>query len=295
MSRISPLELELEEGRSFEDGRGDFEDALDGELDDSETHDAELVFEGDDAELDDAELDDAELDDAELDDAELELESDADGEVNDELDGELAEPDRFRFAERLYELSLNGADSELELSHEVDAIVREMEHEYFLKRLKNIGRRLKKVGGAALKGAVKAASGALPIKNLTQLATSLASGDMRGFLGSLASTAMSVASKHPALAAAMPALKALGFDGGGTQPWKNFTTMAKDAYGQLAKSVENEVLKPATAQRTARRAFHGALVRARSRRTRSGGGGNTGKRKRVVTLSRGDVLVVRVR
>jgi hypothetical protein len=289
MSRISSLELELEQGRSFEEGRDSFgEGGLDGELDDSETDDAELVLEADDSELDDGELDDSELEDSEL-------ENDLYGELEDEADDELAEPDRFRFAERLYELSLSSADSELELSHEVDNIVREMEQEYFLKRLRGLGKRLKKAGGSLVKTAVSAASAALPIKNVAQLATSLAKGDMGGLLKSLASTAMSVASKHPALAAAMPALKALGFEGGGAQPWKNFTAMAKDAYGQLASSVESEALTPSNAHRTAQRALRGALVRTRARASRHGGARSTGKRKRVVTLSRGDVLVVRVR
>jgi hypothetical protein len=183
----------------------------------------------------------------------------------------------------------------------VDSILREMEHEYFLKGL------LKKVGSAGkvlIKRAAKAAAGALPLGNVAKIATSLASGDMRGLLSSLANTALSVASKHPALAAAMPALKALGFGGPGgglpsldKLPWKNLTSMAKDAFGQLAKTVDQEAMTPVGAQRAARAAFNGALVRA-ARRSRGGASGaRTGRygRKRVVTLGRGERLVVRVR
>jgi hypothetical protein len=177
---ISALELELEE---------DAELGVDEELDD-----AELELYGAELEADDAELEE-----------DSEWEAADDGESDYELgdDGELVEPDRHGFAERFYELSLREGESELELAREVDTLLREMEHEYFFKGL------LKKVKGAGkslLKHAAKAAGGALPIGNLAKIATSLARGDMRGMLGSLANTALSVASKHPALAAAMPAL-----------------------------------------------------------------------------------------
>jgi hypothetical protein len=274
---ISALELELEEDAEL---RADDE------------------FGAGDAELDDAELDDElEADDELEEDAEWEFEAD-DGESDDyELgDEELVEPDRRGFAERFYELSLREGESELELAHEVDTILREMEREYFLKGL------LKKVGGARkLIGKVaKVAGGVLPIGNVAKIATSLASGDMRGLLGSLANTALSVASKHPALAAAMPALKALGFGNpaAGKLPWQNFASMAKDAFGQLAKNVDQEAMTPVGAQRAARGAFNTALVGA-ARRSRSRSGSQRAAagagRKRVVTLRRGERLIVRVR
>jgi hypothetical protein len=276
---MSALELELEE------------DAESSALDDGELDDAEL--EADDSELDDSELDDSEL---ETDDAELEAD---DSELDDsELDdSELVEPDQRGFVERFYELSLRDSEDEMEIAREVDDILREMEQEYFLKGF------IKKVGSAGktlIKKAAKVAAGVLP-GDLAKIATSLARGDMKGLLSSLATTALSVASKHPALAAAMPALQALGFGGAGgglpslgKLPWKNFVGMAKDAYGRLAKNVDQEAMTPAGAQRAARGAFNGALARA-ARRSRASGGASVGGGKRVITLRRGDRLVVRVR
>jgi hypothetical protein len=291
---ISALELELENDTELEarmDDEGDEGESDDGEFEAAD--DSEMEAEADDSELDDAEL----ADDSELDDHE------EDSELSELDDAELVEPDAHGFAERFYELSLREGESEFEIAREVDSILREMEHEYFLKGLL---KKVKKVGGKFLKTAAGVVGSTLPIGNLAKIATSLMSGDMRGMLGALASTAMSVASKHPALAAAMPALKALGFGGGGSpagawKNWKNFTDMAKDAYGTLATKVDSEVMKPQRAQHAARSSFNSALVRASKRRhtygrgTAGGSSINGQQRKRVITLRRGDRLIVRVR
>ncbi len=289
MNRISALELELED---------DHEIARDGGINDAEFEDQELHGEGD-SELDgesDNELDgesDNELDG----ESDSEVDGESDSEVDGESDNEFDRQGVDHFAQRFYELSLTDGESELEMAQQVDGLMREMEQEYFFKGLR---KRLKGVGGSLLKSALASAAGALPIGNLAKLASSVARGDMKGLLGSLANTALSVASKHPALAVGLPALKALGFGRGGSRaPWRNFTSMAKDAYGQLAQHVDNETLRPATAHRVARNAFNKALLRAQTRTVNSGAGRSlsTGgrKRRRVVTLRRGDVLVVRVR
>lgn len=252
---ISALEFELEEDSEFEVG----DDETDDELDHSETDDSE-----EDMELEE----DSELDDAELD-----------------------EPDAAGFAERFYELSLRDSESELEIAREVDAIVREMEHEYFFKGLKKL---VSKAGSSLIKTAGNYVKNATPLGGVMKMATSLASGNLSGLVGSLAKTALATVMQHPAFAAAMPALKALGFGTtGGEAPWSKLVDVAKDAYGQLAQTVDKEALTPAGASRLAHKAFNSALVRNSRRGTV--GGASTGGRRKVVTLSRGDRLIVRVR
>lgn len=260
---ISALELELEGDGDLELEAGGFELTGDEEIEDELEEDLEAAG----LDVDDTELDDAELDDTELD-----------------------EPDRLGFAERLYELSLR--DDELEVDHEVDTILREIEDEYFLKGLLS---KASKAGRAFVKKAATVASGT-PLGKVAKVATSLARGNLRGALGSLAKTALSALSAHPALAAAMPALKALGFGGAGgdgTAPWANFVELAKKSYGNLAQNLDQEAASPTGASRLAQDALRRALAtttQARSLSRSNGAGGN----KRVITLRRGDRLVVRV-
>lgn len=202
-------------------------------------------------------------------------------------DEEFPEPDRRGFADRLYELSLRQNESELELDHELEALFREMEQEYFFR---NLGKRLRQGGKALIKTAARYAKNSTPLGNVMNAATSLATGNMRGLLKS----AVKLASQHPALAAAMPVLKTLGFDGAGTAgkaPWQNIVNVAKHAYGDMARRLDKEALTPAGASRIANAAFHTALQRtARSRGAARRQGG-----KKIVHLRPGDTLVVRVR
>lgn len=295
---MSDLEFELERDgnlvyREVSDNEvaheQDTEESLDGELEDDE------LFTG---ALDDAEADDAELDDHELEDDEAD-----DGEADDELDDELLEPDVRGFAERFHELSLRDGESELELELEVGTLLREMEREYFLKGL------LKKVAPGAkrlFKKGLAYAKKATPLGQVVSAATALSRGNLRGMLSSLASSAMSLASKHPAFAAVMPALSALGFKPGqpdSKAPWKNFAGLAKDAYGQLAKNLTATADEPTQAAEIAHRSFRTAVRGAAARTAGQLGGSRAngsarGRGKgpvRVVTLQRGDRLVIRVR
>jgi hypothetical protein len=294
-SRLGEAEDEISSSEASNDAEleDDRELTDDGELDDAELED--------DSELDDAELeDDSELDDAELED-DSELESDAGLVIS-----AAADPHERRLAKRLYELSLRTGESELEQSYEVDRVLREMEREYFIKGLL-------KAGKGALQRVGKRIGKALP-KGLTKLAAGLAGGQLRGILGSVVNTALSAASQHPALAAAMPALKALGFGGGAAGraggaasgaappvPWENVAALIKDSFSKLAQGVatgaDQEIASTEGAQRAAQRAFRGALKGVTQRQAVRAGrsGGRGGSRARVVTLRQGERLIVRVR
>ncbi len=268
---MSDLELELERdvGGSFSSGEyeeGDEESSLDDELEDDE------AFTG---ALDDAESDE-ELDDA-----------------------ELIEPDLRGFAERFYELSLRDGESEEDRELEVSSILREMEREYFLKGL------LKKVAPAAkglFRTGLALAKSATPLGQVVNAATALSRGNLRGMLGSLANSALSLATKHPALAAAMPVLSSLGFKPGAPSKagWGNFAQLAKNAYGQLRRNLDKEAADPAHAADLANRAFRSAIGRAKQMaRVQIGDGASglarSGNGRKVITLSAGDTLVIRVR
>ena len=285
---MSDLELELERdsvlvyNEAIEDEQSDEEDRLDTELEEDEAFTGAL----DDAETDDGEADDHELEDDEADDG--------------EVDDELVEPDVRGFGERLHELSLREGESELELELEVNSILREMEDEYFLKGL------LKKVvapGAKALfRKGLAYAKKATPLGQVINAATSLSKGSMRGMLSSLANAGLSLVSKHPAFAAVMPALSALGFKPGQTDskaPWQNFAALAKDAYSTLAKNLTSDADQPAKAAEIAHRSFKSAVARATMRGTALRAGrdhrssGRVEGKARVVTLKRGQRLVIR--
>jgi hypothetical protein len=287
---MSELEFELEaENEDPYASEADEElEGLEGELE------ADQEYEGDEGEVD------SELD------SELELDSESDNEI----DQELGEPDVRGFGERFYELSLREMESESEMQHEIDRIVGEMEREYFFGGL---GKLVSKAGKGLLKKGIAYAKKRIPIGAVVKGVTSLARGNLKGALGSLASAAMGALSSHPAFAAIMPALQAIGFDPGKSneapenrEAWANFARMGKDAYQELAAGLTPNADKPVEAARVAGRAYGVALQRAQARRGRGRvgmmngrprgrvGGGASG-RTRVIYLQRGERVILKVR
>jgi hypothetical protein len=217
-------------------------------------------------------------------------EGDDDAEYEDDEDAELIEPDARGYGERFYELSLREFESPDDRDEEVQRVLREMEREYFLGGLV---KKLKRAGSTLVKTGLKVASKHIPGVNVV---AQLAGGNLRGALGALANTALSALSSHPAIAAALPVLKSLGFDPAAgphkqQDAWAAFAGMAKDAFGQLAHQLPPGVGDPLAASREASRAFEVAVrnVRARGR----GAGVSTGRR--VIHLRRGQQLIIKVR
>jgi len=290
-SGLSELEYELE--LESEDPYGS---ELDEELDDDrETDDSEY-------ELDDGEVDEPDPREASPDYAELEI-VDSQTELDDsELDEEIEEPDVHGFAERFYELSLREFESEIEIDHEVNRLLGEMEREYFFgslgKLIKGAGRQLIKKGIAYVKSRV-------PIANVVKGVTALARGNLRGVLESVAKTALGALSSHPAFAALLPAIQALGFSGhggaaGSKDAWANFVKLAKDSYGQLAQNLTPNADQPAEAARIAGKSYEVALRRQKAvgfgaRPTRHDHRRqHTKTRAQVVVLRPGARLVIKV-
>jgi hypothetical protein len=201
-------------------------------------------------------------------------------------------------ARRLFELSFRGFESERELELEVDSVLREIERDYFFGPLKKRMKQLARVG-------FDVASQAIPAVGVARGLAKVAGQALRGGgLMPLAKSALgALAASTPLGAAALPALKALGFSSKllpqqSGPAWSNFAKLAKGAYGQLAADVARasarELEDPALPSRLATRALDAAL-RARGGGIGGGlGGGVGGGRIRRVRLRRGERLVIDV-
>jgi hypothetical protein len=242
--------------------------------------------------------------DEEIGDDELELEtefenlaSESDEEFEEEFEG-FEDEAASTFGERFYELSQREWESEYELDTAIDQVLGEMEREYFFSR---IVQGIKKGGRALLKKGMAYAKRNIPAFQALKGVTQLARGDMGGLLRSLAKAGL--ASAVPGGAAALPALKALGFETSQDQEsereaWENFAGVAADAYETLADSLTPNADHPLEASRLANAAFATALARRTGMPRRAGRYGSrrgrAGGRRIRVTASRGDTVIVRI-
>ena len=230
-----------------------------------------------------------------------EYESDYEDEYESEFDSESQDGETSQYADRFYELAQMEYESESELDQEVNGILNEMEQDFFWKAAKRF---IKKRGPGLLGKLGKYALSKSPFGQGFNVLSQVAKGNLKGALAGLAKTAMSA---HPGLAAAMPALGALGFEAsegaeGNREAWNNYADVAREAYENLAASITPKAANPAVASDLAKRALRTALQRAGTRggarrmwRSGVGGGGGVMRRrgrKRVVHLAPGEYLVV---
>ncbi|NOT46924.1 MAG: hypothetical protein HOP17_04140 [Acidobacteria bacterium] len=228
---------------------------------------------------------------------ELDSEFERGGEYEEEYDGEYESQDSetSHYAERFYELAQREFESESELDQEVNGLLNEMEQDFFWNPAKRL---FKKYAPGLLGKLGKFALSKLPAGHALKGLSALASGNLTGALKGLAKTALS---SHPAIAAAMPALSALGFEASNSpdvnrEAWDNYTEVAREAYENLAANITPRAANPAVASDIAKRALQSALSSAR---TRSGGRSPSTAgwrkpqgRRRVVALAPGEYLVV---
>ena len=263
------------------------------EMDDSEAeYESDSAFEFGDSEY---ESDDSEYESDE------EYESDYEGEYDGEFGYESQDGETSQYADRFYELAQMEYESEAEVDQEVNGILNEMEQDFFWKAAKRF---LKKRGPGLLGKLGKYALSKSPFGQGFNVLSQVAKGNLKGALAGLAKTAMSA---HPGLAAAMPALSALGFEAsegpeGNREAWNNYADVAREAYENLAASITPQAANPTVASDLAKRALRTALQRAGTRggarrmwRSGVGGGGGVMRRrgrKRVVHLAPGEYLVV---
>jgi hypothetical protein len=191
------------------------------------------------------------------------------------------------FAERFYELSTRQYESGPEIDQEIDARLDELEREYFFKGL---GARLKRAGKGLLQKGLKYAAGQFPALQALQGITQLTRGNLKGLLASLAKTGLAAA--VPGGAAALPALKALGFETTedpqtNREAWNNYVEVAREAFDHLAQNLHERADDPLEASRLATTAFHHGLKRVRARGNRRPAGS-----ARVIRLRPGQRIVI---
>jgi hypothetical protein len=227
-------------------------------------------------------------------DGEYEGAADSEDEFDGEYEYESQDGETSQYGDRLYELAQMEFESESELDQEVNGILNEMEQDFFWKAAKRF---IKKRGPGIMGKLGKFALSKSPFGQAFKGFSQLAKGNLKGALAGLAKTALSA---HPGMAAAMPALNALGFEasedaGSNREAWNNYAEVAREAYENLAANINPKAANPAVASDLAKRALQSALSTARTRvgrRVGRMGGRKPRGRKRVVHLAPGEYLVV---
>lgn len=278
------LEMDdLEMDDNFESG-DDFEFETD---DDSEFETDDFEFEG---------VEDSEFGDEEF-------ESEYENESDDEF--EMFETDKADYAERFFELSQREFESETEIDEAVNEILDDMQREYFsfgglIKKAKGIGNIVKKGVALAKKAGIN-----LPSLDALKSMLGPAADLLKGNLGSLIKPALKAAlSAHPAGMAALPALKALGFEssedmGENREAWDNYVDVARESFEHLVNNATPNVNQPIEASRLATNAFQAGLKKFgnKHRRPISPNGRQTrnhrSKNVRRILIAPGETIVIR--
>lgn len=212
--------------------------------------------------------------------------------------------DSSDYADRFFELSQWGVQSEFEVAGGVEQILSEMETEYFwgsLKRLANAGQDfLGRKAGQLAKAGLGYATKQVPVLAAIEGATQLARGNLKGALGQVAKTALG--SMIPGGAALPNLLAALGLGGGGSiDGWRRFVELARRSFEVMAENASDEVDHPAEASRLSHDALQTALAAIGAPRPTGGlgwpGGGSepSPPRRKVILVRPGIEYVLRVR
>jgi hypothetical protein len=284
------------------DDMSELEQEFEFEMDDLEMDDN---FEtGDDYEIEDLEYEGSEDSEYEgSEDSEYEGGEDSEygdyeyeAEYEDELEGEyeLFETGDTDFAERFFELSQREFESESEMDEAVDEIFDDMQREYF-----SFGGLLKK---AAKKGFSLAKKAALNMPQVKALKAVLgpAAGMLKGNWKTLLKTALAA---HPAGAAALPALKAIGFESRedmseNREVWDNYVDVVRESFEHLVSNATPNANQPMVANRLSANAFHAGLKKYRNNRGRMSPFGrqtrdHRSKNVRRIAIAPGETIVIR--
>lgn len=213
-----------------------------------------------------------------------------------ELPDEPEEESTNDYADRFFELSQREFESESEADESVYEILDDIEKEYFFGSLKKLAKKVAK--NKLFKNALGVAKNLAlrsPMGQAIKGATQLARGNLRGMLATLAKSGLSTALKmHPAGAAVLPALQALGFKETevpeeNRDAWTNYVEVAREANESLAKSLTDQIDNPVVASQLATNAFQNAIKKV------SGKNFTKVKGKKIIYANRGDTIVIKVR
>jgi hypothetical protein len=203
--------------------------------------------------------------------------------VDEELEGIEESEAGSEYVERFLELSSRTYESETEIDESVNRVLGEMEREYFWGKLKSLARKGLRTGVGRLVNAAKKVATNHPLFKSLQGLTSLHRKGLRGLLGQLATAA---ASATPYGGAITGALKALDFQPGAApaeqrEAWENFVGVAREAYEDLAESMNETPPTIEAAQKQATRSLNNAI------RSHQSSGGRKRGRRRVIRLRPG--------
>lgn len=249
------------------DDMSELEQEFELEMDDYETDD-DFEFETDDDSefaTDDSEfegVEDYESGDEEF-ESEYEYEDEYEADSDDEF--EMSDIDRSDYAERFFELSQREFESETEIDEAVNEILDDMQREYF--SFSGLIKKAKGIGNVVKKGVAMAKKAGINLPSLDALKSMLgpAADLLKGNLGSLIKPALKAAlSAHPAGLAALPALKALGFEssedmGENREAWDNYVDVARESFEYLVSNAAPNVNQPIEASLLATNAFQAGL------------------------------------
>jgi hypothetical protein len=237
---------------------------------------------------------------------ELEMEEpmDSSGELDEEFEGPADEGEGAEeelemehegsdYAERLSNLASREFESETEVDQALNEVLNDIEQEFFWGAIKRGWKKLKKGGlGNLVKKGLSLAAGQIPALQALKGITSLARGDLKGFVGSLAKSAIGAA--VPGGGLALGALKNLGFGESelaedDREAWNNVVTVAREAYDHLARNLNERADDPVEAARLASDAFKTGLAQVTNGVPRLRA---RGRRRRRIRLRRGDILII---
>lgn len=267
--------------KSYEEDMSELEQEFELEMDDLETDDN---FEtGDDYEIDDLEFESG-------DDSEYETEYESANEY------EMFEAGDTDYAERFFELSQREFESESEIDEAVNEILDDMQREYF-----SFGGFLKKAARKGFSLAKKAALNLPQVKALKAILGPAAS-MLKGNWKTLLKTALAA---HPAGAAALPALKAIGFESRedmseNREAWDDYVEAARESFEYLVSNAKPNANQPMVANRLAANAFNAGLRRYGNNRGRMSPSGrqvrdHRSKKIRRIAIAPGETIVIRRR
>jgi hypothetical protein len=179
-----------------------------------------------------------------------------------EVEGNGSEPSPYSqaYADRLGQMASREWEYETELDEEINRLMDDMEREFFFGKLKKLARRGAK---GLIRRGLSAAKG-LPAFQAIRGITSLARGDLRGMLSSLAKAGLSSGlAAMPGGAVALPALKALGFEADERptegSDWQGFVDLSQRAYENLADSLTEDADEPVRAAELAASSLKAAM------------------------------------
>jgi hypothetical protein len=227
-------------------------------------------------------------------DTDSELETDDEFEVTaddnefesgDDQEFENDEEAGYKYENKLYSVLTGNHETELEFEQQLNEVLHEIEKDYFWSGLKKRFNKFKKSG---LFSTLKKLANKTPLGDVIKQYTALARGDIKGMLKGLAGQALTSIVPGGGVAKQLLNLEAAVSNPDARTNAQVINKVAKNSYANLINQLGNinSASQLNRIKSLGKLSFSQALQQV----------GTTGKRRRKhITLNRGDVLVIRVR